>query len=76
MNVSTPKIAKFLMVPVTSNEILFLGGSVQYGRSDEVSVLDLVNLKLKIVANDPDYRFISSTASFSVSKSNEIHAVV
>ena len=43
----------------------------------EVSVLDLVDLKLKIlVENHPSYRFACYTNSFNVSKTGEISAVV
>ena len=66
-----------MMVPMTSNEIFFLGGFRNGGTSGEVSVLDLVNLKLNILANNPDYRFDSTNnCCFNVSKSGEISAVV
>ena len=64
------------MVPITSNEILFLGGIGVGGTSGEVSNLNLVNLKLKILENNPDYRFYSNDSCFNVSKSGEISAVV
>ena len=64
------------MVPITSSEILFLGGKRDYESIGEVSVLDLVDLKLKILVKNPDYRFWCETNSFNVSKTGEISAVV
>ena len=64
------------MVPITSNEILFLGGFREDRFSGEVSVLNLVDLKQKIVANIPDYRFGSFDNCFNVSKTGEISAAV
>ena len=75
MNVITPKMYYFLMVPITSNEILFLGG-VRGGESGEVSVLNLLDLKLRILSNNANYCFSSTTNSFHVSQYGEISAVV
>ena len=51
-------------------------GGYGFLTSGEVSVLDLVNLELKILVDDPDYGFVSETNCFNISKSGEIYAVV
>ena len=45
LNVATPKLNNFLMVPVASSEIIFLGGQRDGGDIGEDSVLNLANLR-------------------------------
>ena len=76
LNVAAPKLNNFLMVPVASSEIIFLGGTRANLRIGEVSVLSLTDLTMKVLCYDPDYKFLSWSNNYNVSKSGTIHAVV
>ena len=59
LDVRAPKLWNFLMVPITSSEILFLGGWRDGRAIGEVSVLDLQDLKQTVLLIGHDYSFDS-----------------
>ena len=74
LSISTPKLIRFMMVPVSASEIIFLGGQGAVSHMGRITQLDLTDLTLKIVASgsDDELSFISSQKIFTISKSGEI----
>ena len=71
-----PRLYHFLMVPITSSEILFFGGGRDGETTGEVSVLNLEDLTRKVVINDQNYRFKSLTNTYSLTRSGLVTAAV
>ena len=76
LNVTAPNLRFFLMVPVTSSQILFLGAQRCRDVVGEVSVLNLADLRWRIFFCDASYCFYSWPNSYSLSKNGEVTAVV
>ena len=64
------------MVPITSSEILFLGGWRDSRYLGEVSVLNLATLKRRVLINGQNYSFVSMSNTFNISKTGEVTTIV
>jgi len=77
LNVAIPKLSSFLMVPISSSEILFLGGFRDGRMIGEVSVLNLADLKMKVLISDcSNYEFLPLINAYSLSKAGIVTAIV
>ena len=73
---ATPRLNSFLMVPLSSSEILFLGGGRDLQEISEVSLLNLTDLEMKVLIEDNENGFLSRSNSYNISKAGEVTAVV
>ena len=66
------------MVPISSNEILFLGGRrIDRSFNNQISILSLSNLKYTVHEHrSPNYEFLSYCNSFVKQKTGEYNAIV
>ena len=78
LNIATPKLGSYLMVPMTqTGEILFLGGYKESPGKGEVSVLNLADLNTKVlIEGRSSLLFSESYNSYNLSKSGEVNAVI
>ena len=64
------------MVPISSNEVIFLGGIKEVHGIGEVSLLNLADLTWQVVVEEDSNCFFAEFNLFNLSKDGEITAIV